>query len=53
MLNHARDTNAKVGDLDSGLIDVDPEYQREVVWTGECDLQTISLFSARLMLVYS
>jgi hypothetical protein len=22
-------------ELDSGVIDVDPEYQREVVWTGE------------------
>lgn len=30
-------TNQDIGDLDSGLIDVDPEYQREVVWTGECD----------------
>jgi hypothetical protein len=24
------------GDLDNGRIDVDPEYQREVVWTGKC-----------------
>ena len=22
-------------ELESGVIDVDPEYQREVVWTGE------------------
>ncbi len=23
------------GLMDAGIIDVDPEYQREVVWTGE------------------
>ena len=28
-------SNTGAGDLDSGLIDVDPEYQREVVWTGK------------------
>lgn len=21
--------------MDSGVVDVDPDYQREVVWTGE------------------
>ena len=25
-----------IGDLDNKVLDVDPEYQREVVWTGQC-----------------
>jgi hypothetical protein len=29
-------------DLDDGRIDVDPEYQREVVWTGKSDHEVAS-----------